>query len=185
MFLHDNGAKCLSSSTSKAPVTSRSRCRKENILSLPLKLPTALRKPRRWSELTSAHYEYGRFFFTPIPWKWTSAGPHCAAVRDIIPQHGSLACYNLPLFTQRGLYQVSAISFIMHIWLIKRPHVALHKNSCSRPLFPCIVSQQSRPVETPNGRDFFFIYLIVAVLRKEFVCEHHASNCRGDIAATS
>lgn len=184
MFLHDNGAKCLSSSTSKAPTTSWSRRRKENILSLPLKLPTALRKLRRWSELTSAHYEYGRFFFTPIPWKWTSAGPHCAAVRNFILQHESLACYNLPPFTQHGLYQVPAISFIMHIWLIKRPHVALHKNFCSRPLSPCIISQQSRPVETPNGQDFF-IYLIVVVLHKEFVCKHHASNCRGDIAATS
>lgn len=60
--------------------------------------------------------------------------------------------------TQRGLYQVSSISFIMHIWLIKRPHVALHKNCCRRPLFPCIVSQQSQPVETPNGRDFFFFF---------------------------
>lgn len=129
-----------------------------------------------WADLCSLWIWH--FFFTPIPWKWTSAGPHCAAVRDFIPQHGSLACYKFPPFSQRGLYQVSAISFIMHIWLIKRPHVALHKNSCSRPLSPRIVSQQSRPVETPNGR-------IVAVLRKEFVCECHASNCRGDIAATS
>lgn len=119
-----------------------------------------------WADLCSLWI--WQVFFHPYTLKVNLGGSSlCSCKRFYSP---AWICYNLPPFTQHGLYQVSAISFIMHIWLIKRPHVALHKNSCSRPLFPCIISQQSRPVETPNGRDFLFIYLSYCCRIAQRVC---------------
>lgn len=71
----------------------------------------------------------------PTAWKWTTVNSHCAAVTDFIPRYGSLACNKHPSVHPEWAALSLSVPFIMYILLIKRPHVALHRNPLSRVLF--------------------------------------------------
>ncbi len=109
MFQRFLGGGYVGFSASKALIRSCRRWREEKVPSLSLKLPyhfgnTSTKAPQQWSELTCAHYEYGRCFFF-IPWEFM-AGTNCAAgiEQAFLPQHGFPACYNLYTFIHSPYY---------------------------------------------------------------------------------
>lgn len=70
-----------------------------------------------------------------MAWKWTTVNSYCAAVTDFIPHYGSLACNKHPSIHPAWAVLSLSLPFFMHILLIKRPHVALHRIPLSRVLF--------------------------------------------------
>lgn len=121
-----------------------------------------------------------------MAWKWTTVSSLCVAGTDFILHYRSLACNKHPSMHPAWAVLSLNIPFIMHILLIKRPHVALHRNPLSCVLSArCLTAMMTCWKCQTVGIIIFFFCKIVGILRQEFVCQPVAPDCRGDIAATS
>lgn len=117
-----------------------------------------------------------------MAWKWTTVNSYCAAVTDFIPHYGSLACNKHPSIQPAWAVLSLSLPFFMHVLLIKRPHVALHKIPLSRVLF---ARRLTATVTCWNTKRLGFYRKLLAYCAKSLFATRVAPDCRGDIAATS
>lgn len=115
------------------------------------------------------------YFFLPFlwAWKWTTVNSHCSAVRHFIPEYRSLACNKHPSIHPAWTVFSLSVPFIMHILLIKRPHVALHRNVLSRVLSPRCLTATPTCWNTKRLGFFFFAKTLAYCAKSLFASAWH------------